>query len=74
MFELISIVVFCWLFSHALRLMLRITWGVAKVIAVILLVLALPSLLGCLLLAGGFALLLPLALIAAAWGILKLCV
>lgn len=74
MFELISVIVFCWLFYHALRLMLRITWGAAKVIAVILLALALPSLLGCLLLAGGAVLLLPLALMAAAWGILKACV
>ena len=74
MFELISIVVFCWLFYHALRLIFKLTWGVAKVIAVILCVLSLPLLLGCLLLAGGAVLLLPVVLIAVAWGILKACV
>lgn len=74
MFELISVIIFCWLFWQALRLCFRLAWGAAKIIAVILFVLALPTLLGCLLMAGGVALLLPLALMGAAWGILKACV
>ena len=34
----------------------------------------LPSWLGCLLLVGGAVLLVPVALVAAAWGILRVCV
>ena len=74
MFELITVLVFCWLFWQALRLMFRIAWGATKIIALILFVLALPTLVGCLLLFSGIALLLPLALIGIAWGILKACV
>jgi len=73
MIEILSIVMFCWLFCLAAKLAFKIAWGAAKVIAVILFVLALPSLLGCLLFAGGIILLLPVAMVAAAWGILKLC-
>ena len=73
MFEIISLVLFCWLFVLALRLFFRIAWGAAKVVAVILFILALPTLACCLIFAGGLLLLLPIALIAAAWGLLKLC-
>lgn len=73
MFEILMIALFCWLFFHAIRLAFKVTWGLAKIAAVILFILALPSLIGCLLFAGGFLLLLPIALIALAWGILKAC-
>lgn len=74
MFELLTLALFVWLFYHALRLTFRITWGFAKVIAVFLLILAMPVLAGCLLFAGGVLLLVPVAIIAAAWGILEACV
>ena len=74
MFELLVLILFVWLFAKAVGLALRVTWGIAKVAAVILFVLAVPALIGCLLVAGGIALLLPVALIGAAWGILKSCV
>lgn len=74
MFELLILFLFVWLFAKAIGLALRVTWGFAKVLAVILFVLAVPALIGCLLVAGGLALLLPVALIGAAWGILKTCV
>lgn len=74
MFELLVLILFCWLFFGAIRLAFKVTWGLAKVIAVILFILALPSLIGCLLFASGVILLLPLTLIAAAWGVLKACV
>lgn len=73
MFELLVLILFCWLFFGAIRLAFKVAWGLAKVIAVILFILALPSLIGCLLFASGVILLLPLALIAAAWGVLKAC-
>jgi len=73
MFELLVLALFCWIFFGSIKLMFKIAWGLAKVLAVILLILALPSLIGCLLYASGVILLLPVALIALAWGILKAC-
>ena len=73
MFELLTLALFVWLFYHAVRLIFKITWGFAKAAAVFLLVLAMPVLAGCLLFAGGILLLVPVAILAAAWGILKAC-
>lgn len=72
-FEIAITILFAWLFIKALKLTFKITWGITKIIAVILFVVALPSLIACLLFAGGIVLLLPLALIAAAFGLLKCC-
>jgi protein-S-isoprenylcysteine O-methyltransferase Ste14 len=44
------------------------------VLAVILFVISLPTLIGCFLFASGVILLVPLAVITLAWGILKICV
>lgn len=74
MFELFVFILFGWLFFGAVRLAFKVTWGLAKIAAVILFVLALPALIGCLLFASGLILLLPVALIAIAWGILRACV
>ena len=73
MFELFILLLFGWLFFGAVRLALRVTWGLAKVAAVILFVLALPTLIGALLMASGIVLLVPVVLVGAAFGILKLC-
>lgn len=73
MFELLVLILFGWIFWGALRLAFHVTWGFAKIAAGILLALALPVLIVCLLFAGGVVLLLPVALIALAWGILKAC-
>lgn len=73
MFELLVLILFGWIFWGALRLAFKVTWGFAKIAASILFVLALPVLIVCLLFAGGVVLLLPVALIALAWGILKAC-
>ena len=40
MFELLTLVVFVWILIKCIGLMLRITWGVAKIVAAIILVLA----------------------------------
>ena len=71
MFELFVLVLFCWLFVKTIGLAFRVTWGLAKVVAVILFVLALPTLIGCFLVAGGILLLIPVALIGSAWGVLR---
>ena len=73
MFELLILILFAWLFVKSIGLAFRVTWGLAKVFAVILFVLAVPALIGGLLLASGVVLLFPLVLIGIAWGILKTC-
>lgn len=73
MFELLVLVLFVWLFVKAIGLTARVTWGVAKVVAVVLFALAVPALFICLLVVGGMVLLIPLALVATAFGILKAC-
>ena len=60
MFTLFVIFVFVWLFVKSVGLAFHVTWGLAKIAATLLFVIALP-------------LLLPLALVAAAFGILKNC-
>lgn len=73
MFELLTIILFLWLMGKAAGLAFRLTWGAAKVIATILMGLALPLLIVCLLFASGLVLLVPLGLIGIAVGILKAC-
>ena len=73
MFELLVFVLFVWLFVKTIGLTFRVTWGLAKIIAVILFALAVPALFVCLLVIGGAAILIPVALVAAAFGILKTC-
>ena len=74
MFELLLLLVFAGLFIGAVRLAFRVTWGLAKLAAVILFVVSLPTLIGCVLLIGGAILLVPVAMVAIAWGILRACV
>lgn len=74
MLDLLITVLFCWLFFKAVGLMFRVTWGAAKLIASLLFVLAVPVLVGCLLIAGGFLLLVPLAMVGLAFGLLKACI
>lgn len=72
-FEIAITLLFIWLFFKALKITFKITWGLAKIVAIILFVIALPTLIGCLLSAGGAVLLLPLALVGAAFGLVKGC-
>ena len=74
MFEIVTLVVFIWLMVKAIGLAFKLTWGIAKIIASILMVLALPVLIVCMIFVGGIALLVPLILIGIAAGILKACV
>lgn len=74
MFELLVVAAFLWLFIKGLGLAFRVTWGLTKAVAIVLFVLAIPALLGCLLLAGGVLLLIPVALVGIAFGILKAAV
>ena len=73
MFEFLVVIFFIWMFVKAVGLMFKVTWGLAKGVAVALSVLALPALIGCFVVAGGVVLLVPVALVGAACGILKAC-
>ena len=73
MFEIIIFILFGWLFFKVIGLMFKVAWGVTKLVAVILAVLALPALIIGLLFAGGVVLILPVLLIAGAVGLLKCC-
>ena len=74
MMELLLVIAFCWLFFKAVGLAFRMAWGTAKIIASILFAVAVPLLVLCLVFAGGLVLLLPLALIGIAFGLVKACV
>ena len=73
MLDLIVSILFCWLFFKALGLMLKMTWGITKFIASLLFTVAVPLLIICLLFAGGVVILIPLGLVALAFGLLKSC-
>lgn len=72
--ELLVSILFFWLFFKAVGLTFRIAWGVTKIIVSVLFAVALPLLIGCLLFAGGVVILVPVALVAVAFCILRACV
>ena len=72
MLDFLLTVLFICLFFWTIKLLFKLTWGVAKIIAVILLIVSLPTLIGILMVAGGLVLLIPVALLIGAIGIIKL--
>lgn len=74
MLELLTTILFCWLFFKAIGLAFRAAWGFAKIMASLLFAVAVPLLIGCLMFAGGILILVPIALVAIAFGLLKACV
>ena len=71
MLDLLLIVLFCWLFFKALGLVFRLAWGATKILVGLLVTAAAVTLVGGVLFAGGLLLLLPIALVGAALGLLK---
>ena len=74
MFELLICFIFFSLLFKTIGLTFRLTWGLAKFMASLLMILALPVLIFVVLFAGGVFLFLPLILIGIAAGIVKSCV
>lgn len=72
--EFFVVVLFFWLFYKAAGLAFRMAWGTAKILASVLFAVAVPLLILCLLFAGGIVLLLPLALVGIAFGLVKACI
>ena len=73
MFELLTVVIFIWLLVKVTGLAFRLTWGIARISASILIGLAVPALIVCFLFVGGIALLIPIAMIGIAAAIVKAC-
>ena len=71
MFELLVVVIFCWLFVKVLKLAFSVTWGLAKIAATILCVLACPLLIMCLLFASGLVLIIPVLIVLGVYSMLK---
>ena len=74
MFELLTLVLFAWLLVKVIGITFRMTWGIAKITVSILIGLALPVLFISVIFIGGIALLVPVAMIAIAAGIVKACI
>lgn len=71
MIDILLTILFICLFFWTIKLIFKLTWGIAKVIAIILMIIALPTLIGGLMVAGGLILLIPIALIIGAIGVVK---
>ena len=69
MLDILLTVLFISLFIWTIKLIFKLTWGIAKVIAIILMIIAFPTLIGGLMVAGGLILLIPIALVIGAIGI-----
>lgn len=73
MFDILVMIAFLWLFVKVFGLAFRLTWSLAKIVAVILFTLAIPVMILCLLFASGVVMLIPVALVVIALAILKAC-
>lgn len=71
MLDFLVVILFCWLFFKALGLAFKAAWGTAKILASILFAIAVPMLVICVAFAGGIILLVPVALMGLAFGLLK---
>ena len=68
---ILALVLFGGLFIKVLGLFFKVAWGLMKVIALVLCILALPLIIIFAIGAGGFLLLIPIFLVSAAWGCLR---
>lgn len=66
-----AIGLFGWLLFSAIKLSLKVAWGLTKIVAYALCVIAFPLLLAAVLSAGRLIILLPILLVAAACGLLS---
>ena len=66
MIEILCTAIFVWLFIKVFGLMFKVAWSLTKIIAIILFVMALPALIVCFIIAGGFFLLIPVAFLGLA--------
>ena len=68
---ILALVLFGGLFAKVIALSFKVAWGIMKVLAILLCILALPLIVIFAIGAGGFLLLIPIFLVSAAWGCLR---
>ena len=73
MFEILVTLLSLWLFFGAVKLAFRLTWGATKIVASVLLGIAVPVMILCLVFAGGAVIFIPALLIGGAFAMLKKC-
>ena len=73
MLSILVTILICWLSYKTLGILLSLTWGIVKIIGTVLLILAAPALVICLLFAGGMLILLPLGMVVGAFMLGKAC-
>ena len=71
MIEILCIALFIWLFIKVFGLVFKAAWSLTKIIAMVLFVMALPALIVCFIIAGGFLLLIPVAFLGSALALLN---
>ena len=74
MFELLVVIAFLWLMIKVVGLTFKVTWGLAKIVASILMVVAIPLLVVCFIFWSGIVLMVPIGLLCIAFGIMKACI
>lgn len=73
MFEILVTVLSLWLFIGCIKLAFKLTWGATKIVASVLLGLAVPILIICLVCAAGAVILIPAFVIVGVFALLKKC-
>lgn len=68
-----AITAFCWLLFETIKLSFKVAWGLAKIVAWILSIVALPLFAILAISAGGLILFLPVGLLVIAIGLLRAC-
>ena len=71
MIEILCTALFIWLFIKVFGLIFKVAWSLTKIIAMVLFVMALPALIVCFIIAGGFLLLIPVAFLGSALALLN---
>ena len=71
MIELLCTALFMWLFIKVFGLVFKVAWSLTKIIAMIFFAMALPALIVCFIVAGGFLLLIPVAFLGMALALLN---
>lgn len=74
MLDILCVVLFGWLFIKAAGLAFRVAWGTTKLVASLLIAIALPVLGLCLVFTGGLLLLVPIVLVGIGFAMLKVCI
>lgn len=74
MLDILILFVCFWLLFKVIGLCFRMAWGTAKIAASILVTIGSILLVCCLLFAGGILILIPLAVLSIAFGIVKRCI